>query len=82
MTNIYKDKTPEQLKATHKGLKITTIAIAIVSLALIGLSTYSILAKDKDSTFISLLVVGFACFAMVPIQLISMNKIQQELKSR
>ena len=82
MTNTYQDKTNEQLEGTAKMFKIMIIVIAAVSLPLIGLSLYMMIFQDKVSMGLPLLVVGFSCFSMVPIQMLSMKKIKEEQARR
>lgn len=78
----FKEKSTEKLKAELKALQIVAGALAIVLLFLYTLTIYGMVAKENKSTFIALLVVAFSCSAMLPFQVIMMNKIKQELKSR
>ncbi len=82
MADPYKDKTNEQLEGMIKAQKIICYAIIGVSIPLIALSLWSIFYQEKNSTGLPTLVVGFACFAMVPIQMLSMKKIKEELARR
>ena len=82
MTNTFENRTSTQLEGTIRMQKVLSIAIAAVSLPLIGLALYSMLFQEEGSKNAPLLVVGISCFAMVPIQLLSMKKIKQELARR
>lgn len=82
MTNPYENRSDAQLEGTIKTQKILSIAIAAVSIPLIGLSLYSMFFQDDGSKNAPLLVVGISCFAMVPVQLLSMKKMKEELARR
>lgn len=78
----FKGKSTDKLKAELKSLQIVAGALAIVLLFLYALTIYGLVAKENKSTFIALLVVAFSCTAIMPIQMIMMNKIKKELKLR
>ena len=77
-----KKKSSEGLKSNLKGIQIITIALLFVIGMLLGVTIYGIMTKGMDAVFISLLVVGIGCSAILPLQFITMKKIKEELKSR
>ena len=77
-----KNKTTEKLIGEMKMLKIISYALIIVITLLLSISIYGLLTKDDTSVYIPLIVVGISCGAMIPIQLISINKIKKEIASR
>ena len=77
-----KSKTTERLVGEMKLLKIICFALIVVIILLIAISIYGLLTKEKTAVFTSLIVVGVSCGAMIPIQLININKIKKELASR
>ena len=77
-----KNKTTEKLIGEMKMLKIISYALIIVITLLLSISIYGLLTKDDTSVYIPLIVVGISCGAMIPIQLININKIKKEIASR
>ena len=82
MADPYKDKTNEQIEGMIKAIKVITIAIAVVAGLVILLSIYTMLTKEDNSSSIPLIAVGASCFAMVPIQLLNIKKMKDELARR
>lgn len=80
--NSFENKTTDQLKASLGMLKGITIVLAVVIGLLITVNIYGLLTKEDDSTFIALFVVAISCGSMIPLQLISMKKIKNEIEDR
>ena len=77
-----KNKTTEQLKSNLNMIKTITIALIVVGIALIAISTFGFITKEDNSTFIATFAVGISCGGILPLQFMNMNKIKTELKSR
>ncbi len=82
MNNNFKDKSTEQLRSYHQLSKSVVIALSVVLLLLVVVSTYGLIVKDNNATFISLFTVAISCAAVIPIQLMSMKKIKEEIHFR
>ncbi len=80
--DTFKNKTTNELKNSVQALKVTTIALTIVVVLLLSLTIYGLLTKDDKSTNWALLAVGISCGSMIPIQLMSMKKMKDEINSR
>ena len=78
----FKEKSTEKLKGELKSLQIVAGALAIVLFFLFSITIYGLVTKENKSTFIALLFVAFSCSAIMPFQMIMMNKIKKELKLR
>lgn len=78
----FKEKSIEKLRGELKAMQIVVGALAIVLFFLYTLTIYGLVVKENQSTFIALLVVAFSCTAILPFQLVMMNKIKKELKLR
>lgn len=77
-----KNKSSEKLEGELRGIKIVAIALLITISMLFGLIIYGIAMKGMDTVYVSLLVVGIGCSAILPLQFSSMKKIKVELDSR
>ncbi len=78
----FKEKSSEKLKSELKAIQIVMGAMAIVLFFLYTLTIYGLVVKEDKSTFIALLVVAFACSAILPFQFVMLSKIKKELKLR
>ncbi len=82
MESSLESKTTEQLQSNLMMLKTVTITLGVVLLLLVSISLYGLITKDNNGTFIPLLAVGVSLSGMIPIQIISMKKVKDELKKR
>lgn len=72
----------EQLERMLKGVKITTMAVAVVVFLLITISIYDLITKHNNNTLLPLLAVGFCCGAMILINYINVGKLKKEVALR
>lgn len=76
------NKTTEKLEGELKAIKFLTGALIGVLTLLLIISIYGLIAKENNSTFISLIAVAVSLSAILPLQFINMKKIKTELNTR
>ncbi|MGJ8732768.1 hypothetical protein [Cellulophaga fucicola] len=81
-TQDLKDKSTDKLTGELNMTKAITIALSVVVFLLFAICIYGLILKDNNGVFIPLMVVAFSTGSMIPINIISMKKIKEELKTR
>jgi len=80
--NTFANQTNKQLEGKLLLFKVMSLLIIFSSLALISICIYGLVMKEDSSPFIALMVVGVSCLGILPLQLINIKRISNELKSR
>lgn len=80
--NNFKNQTTEQLTTSMNMLKGITVALIIMILILLSISVYGLIINENKIVFTALIAVGTSCSAILTVQLMLMNKIKTEIKSR
>lgn len=78
----FKGKSTKELKGNLKAMKIISTALLVVIGLLLSITIYGLIFKEKQDTFLALLVVGVSCGAILPSQFATMKKVKTELKLR
>jgi hypothetical protein len=78
----FKNNTTEKLEGQLKAIIIiASMLFGVLSLLFIT-AIYGLITKENNSTFIALIVVAISLSAILPLQLINIKNIKDELKSR
>ncbi len=78
----FEHKSSEKLRGELKAIQVVVGALLIILFFLCTLTVYGLVVEDDKSTYWALLIVAFSCSAIVPFQLIWIQKIKNELRRR
>jgi|TARA_B110000914_G_scaffold59055_1_gene51237 membrane protein YdbS with pleckstrin-like domain len=81
-SNMFKNKTTQQLRTYLKLLKITSIALITVLTFLIGISIYGFMTKENKAPFIASFAIVMSCGIILLSEFVIMNQIKNELNVR
>jgi membrane protein YdbS with pleckstrin-like domain len=81
-SNMFKNKTNQQLETYLKLLKITSIALITVLTFLIGISIYVFTTKENKAPFIASFVIVLSFSIILLSEFVIMNQIKNELTLR
>jgi membrane protein YdbS with pleckstrin-like domain len=81
-SNMFENKTNQQLETNLKLLKITSIALITVLSFLIGISIYGFITKENKAPFIASFVIVLSCGIILLAEFVIMNQIKNELTLR
>lgn len=76
------EKTTEKLQKELESLKMVTGMLIGVLIVLFAVIIFGFLTQKDKGVSIGLLVVGFSCSAVLPMQFNNIKKIKKEIASR
>ena len=78
MKNSFENKSTQQLENNYKLLKVIVIMLSVVLFLFLAVAIYGMFTKGFNASYMSV----FPIVALIPIQIMNMRRIKEELDRR